>query len=1180
MCKTHKKVYFCKIFLMPRLQLSDFMHNSPATSPFKLLQSYDKEDARIYFGRDRESRQLAETLLRSKFILLYGASGTGKTSLIRCGLQSVFSPRDWLPIFVRRGRHFPDSLRSAVIEQYRQRYALRYPGQTAVIPDNITLREAVKRLFQVAYLPVYLILDQFEEIFTIGDEQEQLEFFQCLNDLRLLEEDLFCKVLIVTREEYIAHFYKYEKTVPFLFDHRFRVEKMRHAQLAEVITGTLTYSWPGYPPFKTEEGVAQKIAGNVTDERGEVDLTTLQVYLDRLYRADMARAPQRDHRLFDAALAGNHKLANVLSDFLDEQTRRVSIEHQAGDLPLQILFKMVTSQGTKQHRSIDEIQQGLDTGRIAAPPEKVQACIEKMASPEIRLLNRLRFVQDGTEHFELIHDRLAQQLFGKFNAEEVRQREAVATIENKQKRFAEAADQPKKKQQAEYLTPGELALIQQALNLERLPASSRAFVEASGRYHTQRRRREQMITVLSLAAAALFMLVALFAWQQWRAAELAGKIEKLVSQSLLTVKTDATEAMRGLNEAKRIGPDNPAVLAALHEIYSNNEFYERSFWHSEPVKNVFWPPAPADYLLSVTENALYRWHRDGTLQDSLHLSEITAATLMPDGKQVALATYDGSLHLMTANRFKEKQTLPPIEEAEGYRFMASSSDGQFLVAATFSAVRVYSSGQTITSKYYFETEEQISSIAVHPIEKNILIGYENGTAEIRTLSGKVKKRMKKHEDRVLGFAVSPLDGTLQSVGREGQLIFWKNDLRQKAHQPRANAIVWSRDSSRLFTCGNDYLIKSWSPQGDVIATYRGHKGFVNALAVSPDGQYFASAGEDQVVHLWKTDSKVLQRFGPHQNGVQGIVLLSGSGQMVTASDQGRNDSGEKLNDQGYDFNEAFKAMFELMPRTATFWRTDTGQKIRSLSGHRGGINALTVSPDGQLLATASDDASVIVWSAQGDSLRRLTGHTDKVFDAAFLPDNQHIISVGADSLCLVRKIDGTIIHAIRHPELIRRVKVFPDGKTFATGCYDGVVRVYDMEGHLQRTMQPARPRRVENLAISPDGNLILTGEWSNHARLYTANGDSLLMLSIFAENKTGAACNRSVAFSADGKGFAIGAEGGVVQVYRIVQQQPVLVQTLQHYPKRVILSLLFAPDGKSIFTGSNDRFVRRWWLEQ
>jgi hypothetical protein len=494
------------------------MNPFPPNSPFKLLNPYEKGDVGIYFGRENETRQLAEALMRSKFMLLYGASGTGKTSLIQCGLQGMFSPRDWLPIFVRRGANFIESLRASVLEQYRSRYRLRYPGREPALPEDLSLREAVQYLFNIAYVPVYLILDQFEEIFTLGDEAEQEAFFKALDDLRLFEEDLFCKLLIVTREEYIAHFYRYEKELPFLFEYRFRVEKMRREQLLQVVEGTLQAPYPGYPAFQTDHGASGQILYNLTDERGEIDLTTLQVYLDRLYQEDLERLPgtSRNHVLFDSALVGENKLHNVLSDFLDRQVTVVNerlvlqgSEHSKNPT-LQVLFKLVTAQGTKQNRSATEIYEELSLGRFDLSPETVQHCLDLLAGADIRILNRLRFAKTDEERFEIVHDRLAEQVFAKFNAEEISRREARITIEYKEKRFIEMK---------EYLSRGELELVGKSLNVERLEAQLQGFYTQSLDFHKRRERRQRMVTMGAVAAALVFGVVAVFAYWQTRVAE-------------------------------------------------------------------------------------------------------------------------------------------------------------------------------------------------------------------------------------------------------------------------------------------------------------------------------------------------------------------------------------------------------------------------------------------------------------------------------------------------------------------------------------------------------------------------------------------------------------------------------------------------------------------------------------
>jgi hypothetical protein len=79
-------------------------------SPFKFLDAYQKEDADRFFGRERETAQLYNAVHASNLVLLYGASGTGKTSIINCGLGNKFVDSDWLPLYVRRGTDLNRSL--------------------------------------------------------------------------------------------------------------------------------------------------------------------------------------------------------------------------------------------------------------------------------------------------------------------------------------------------------------------------------------------------------------------------------------------------------------------------------------------------------------------------------------------------------------------------------------------------------------------------------------------------------------------------------------------------------------------------------------------------------------------------------------------------------------------------------------------------------------------------------------------------------------------------------------------------------------------------------------------------------------------------------------------------------------------------------------------------------------
>ena len=191
-------------------------------SPFKFLQPYTREDRAIFFGRDEEIEQLYKMVFQADIILVYGQSGTGKTSLVQCGLASRFQPTDWLDLFVRRKDNINDSLREALLRMAQ-----------SPVREGASLSQLVKSVYLDYFRPVFLIFDQFEELFIFGEKPEQQQFIQDIAQLQ--EAGLSCKVIIVMREEYLAHLYDFEKVIPEIYNKRLRVEPMGGQNAHQVI---------------------------------------------------------------------------------------------------------------------------------------------------------------------------------------------------------------------------------------------------------------------------------------------------------------------------------------------------------------------------------------------------------------------------------------------------------------------------------------------------------------------------------------------------------------------------------------------------------------------------------------------------------------------------------------------------------------------------------------------------------------------------------------------------------------------------------------------------------------------------------------------------------------------------------------------------------------------------------
>ena len=332
-------------------------------------------------------------------MLVYGQSGTGKTSLIQCGLANRFKPTDWFELFVRR----KDNINSSLDREIRRH------AQTP-IADKATVAEAIQSLYLDHLRPVYLIFDQFEELFILGSADEQQTFIHTI--AALLKSDVACKVVIVMREEYIAMLYEFEKAVPSLFNKRLRVEPMSLRNVEQVIIGTTAAFGIA---LEKNEVTAQQIIDNLSDHRAGVQLSYLQVYLDKLYR-DAAKVQNgqsgAEPRIIftEELVRRTGALGDVMAEFLEEQTAAIQKDMKGrfpaipADAVQRILEEFATLEGTKLPMSREEIADRLQV-------------FNAIIDPCLMAFENSRFVRNAEGVYELAHDTLAGRIADKRSGE-------------------------------------------------------------------------------------------------------------------------------------------------------------------------------------------------------------------------------------------------------------------------------------------------------------------------------------------------------------------------------------------------------------------------------------------------------------------------------------------------------------------------------------------------------------------------------------------------------------------------------------------------------------------------------------------------------------------------------------------------------------------------------------------
>jgi len=158
-----------------------------------------------------------------------------------------------------------------------------------------------------------------------------------------------------------------------------------------------------------------------------------------------------------------------------------------------------------------------------------------------------------------------------------------------------------------------------------------------------------------------------------------------------------------------------------------------------------------------------------------------------------------------------------------------------------------------------------------------------------------------------------------------------------------------------------------------------------------------------------------------------------------------------------------------------------------LKGHGGPIKAITISPDGEHVLTASFDYSIIYWKIGEDGaelIARLEGHDAAVNDVVFVPQSNHAVSVSDDgslgvwdlvNATLITRIDATV-------DKVLDVDVTGDGKLAAVARWDGTARLYDLENRKEVGVLSGHRGNVNSVSFSADG-----------ARLYSAAHDGQIL---------------------------------------------------------------------------------------
>lgn len=1120
-------------------------------------------------GRQQDVNRLIERLGRSdqKLTVIHGQSGVGKSSILQAGLIPALNPitfdtREVVSILLQVYNNWSERLGQGLLEALKSFERLSLPGHLNS-PSTILeqLRNSVNQ-----NLMVVLIFDQFEEFFFVyKDPVERKSFYEFLKSCLNIP---YVKVVLSLREDYLHYLLEcndrlvnldiisnniLDKNILFYLGNFSRED-------ARSVIKALTQS----TPMPLEEVLINQLVNDLSEELGEVRPIELQITGAQLQSEGITTLQQYREKGPKDALVGR---------FLEEVTKDCGSENE--QIAKLVLYLLTDENNTRPLKTRADLEMELNVA------EKLDLILAIL----VRSGLVFKIPASPADRYQLVHDYLVLFIRQKQSAQLIGELEK----EREQRKLTEAklnqalTKQLRVARRATYSLAALVAAISGIAVIAGLIGIN-SYVSSQRVSSSQNRELDRVISALKVGKTLQRFPGVIPEVQVSALSELNQAISKNRMINRFSGHTDEITAIGFSADSQLIASASKDKTARIWR--KDGNLVAPPFNHPAAVTAISINRDNSKVVTASEDGKVRIWSIQGDLLKTLngHTAKVTAVVFSPDGSRIASGSKDKTIRFWSQAGKLIKTIRAHETEIDGIRF---NKDGSLLVSfAKYDPVKAWNTRDftqvgSLESYNTLQVESWNNDQVITVIRRDGSIRYykpngaliTGGRIPIYSVRGILKSQTFKeqiaavlrredlkvirlgkvsswadtvelrHDEDVVTMGASPDSNLLVSATKDNRLVVW--DVEQATENldidseeqekkilsvrlsPNEKTVVLGRANDTLTLLHRDgSLVKtipgkawnfSFSPDGQAIVTpsteniikvwtlggkeveLRDPESSIVSYALSPDGEWIAAGNETGSMRIWKNDGTLLKVWKAHADKVRSIAFSS-DGETIISSDQ----------------------------YTVKIWRQD-GTLIATLPKFVHKVDQVILNPNGQTFLTLEEHGAPKLWRKDGTKLKDLLGHEESVLGAFFSSNGETIVTLGDPFQDYTLKLwtsNGRLVKTIGDAGDIYNGEFSPDGTKLFVPSFSGSVKVFNLDGTLQTTLQ-GHFGRVRDIDVSPGGTTTATASEDNTVRLWDEQGNSKGILRGHDSEVLG------VSFSPDGRSVASIDRDNVVKLWNL-----------------------------------------------